>query len=311
MQAWLQLIRWQNLLIILLTQALVWWCLVLPLDPLVLHPLNFILLSVSTIMIAAAGYIINDYFDIKIDQINHPEKVVLGTVIPRKTAIIAHTLINIVAIAGAACVAVAAGHYHWLLLQLFCTGLLWFYSTVYKRRYMSGNIVVALLTALTVAAIYIYEPRMQQAAYATLLRHNVSGVISSLPVWILAVYAYFAFMLTWIREIVKDMEDMEGDAADGCVTMPIKRGLGYAARFASVLALLALLPLVLSGGVLLAYGYLLLGGYVLALLALPLALWIGFLWYGQAEPAHYHTASRMLKIIMLLGICALIIYKYQ
>lgn len=311
MTAWLQLIRWQNLLIILLTQWLAWWCVVQPMGPQVLHFRAFVLLALSTVLVAAAGYIINDYFDVKIDQINHPDKVVLGRVIPRKTAIIAHTVLNVIAVAMAGTVAIAAHKPQWLLLQLGCTGILWVYSTTYKRRYMSGNIIVAVLTALTVIALYIYEPQLQLAARATLARNTERYHVSSLPVWILATYAYFAFMLTWVREIVKDMEDMEGDAADGCVTMPITRGLGYATGFATVLAVLAIVPLLLAGVMLLQYGYTLLAGYVLALLALPLAVWVMYLWRGQAGPAHYHQASRMLKVIMLLGICSLLIYKFQ
>lgn len=309
MAAWLRLIRWQNLLIIALTQGLAWWCLVSPLGPQVLHLPNFTLLSLSTVLIAAAGYIINDYFDIKIDQVNHPERIVLGKVIPRKTAIIAHTLMNMVAVLLVGRVALRAGHLEWVGLQLACTGMLWVYSTTYKRRYMSGNVIVAALTALTVVALYIYEPRLQVAATATLTRSR--DTLSSLPVWILAVYAYFAFMLTWVREIVKDMEDIEGDAADGCVTMPIKRGLGYATTFATGLVVLAFVPLVIWGVVLLMYGYVALGWYILGLLALPVAVWVAYLWRGPAGPAHYHAASRMLKIIMVLGICSLLVYKIQ
>lgn len=311
MTAWLQLIRWQNLLIILLTQWLAWWCVVQPIGPQVLHFPAFALLALSTVLVAAAGYIINDYFDVKIDQINHPDKVVLGKVIPRKTAIIAHTVLNVIAVAMAGTIAVAAHKPQWLLLQLGCTGILWVYSTTYKRQYMSGNIIVAVLTALTVAALYVYEPQLHLAAKAALVRNTGRYAVSSLPVWILVTYAYFAFMLTWVREIVKDMEDMEGDAADGCVTMPITRGLGYATAFATALTVLAIVPLVLAGIILLQYGYMLLAGYVLALLALPLAVWVVYLWRGPAGPAHYHQASRMLKVIMLLGICSLLIYKFQ
>jgi 4-hydroxybenzoate polyprenyltransferase len=296
LMAWLRLIRWQNLLIIALTQLLVWWCVVLPEKPVSLASFNFSLLSLSTVLIAAAGYIINDYFDIKIDQINHPEKVVLGKVIPRKTAIIAHTFINITALALAAVVAVSARHPEWLLIQLGCTGLLWLYSTTYKRQYLTGNISIAVLTSLTVLVLYVYEPALRHPA-------------NPLPVAILLVYAFFAFMLTWIREIVKDMEDLKGDEAEGCITMPIKHGLAYAARFASVLAVVAIVPLAVSAAALFSVGYVLLSSYVLGLLVIPLAVWIWFLWQGAASSAHYHRASRMLKIIMVLGVCSLLIYK--
>lgn len=308
--AWLQLIRWQNLLIISLTQLLVWWCIVLPVAPQVLTLFHISLLTLSTSLIAAAGYIINDYFDIKIDQINHPENVVLGKSIARKTAIIAHTAINVFAIFLAGIVAAAAHHLEWLLLQLLCATLLWFYSTTYKRQYMTGNITVSVLTALTIIALYMYEPALQRIAAHSITSSNAVNS-SSLPVWVLFVYAYFAFMLTWIREIVKDMEDMEGDAAEGCITMPIKRGLSYAARFSSVLAILAVVPLVVSGFVLYQAGFMLMAFYVLVLLALPLLGWLWFLGRGVASPAHYHYASRLLKIIMVLGVGSLLIYKFQ
>jgi len=295
--AWLRLIRWQNLIIIALTQLLAWWCVVLPLKPELLSAAHFLLLMLSTVLIAAAGYIINDYFDIKIDQINHPETVVLGKAIPRKTAIIAHTSINLVAITAAAYLAVRAHHYEWVLLQFACTVLLWYYSTTYKRRFMLGNVTVSVLTALTVLVLIVYEPVMQR------------GI--NLPLLVLIVYSYFAFMLSWIREIIKDMEDMEGDAAEGCVTMPIKRGLSYAARFATVLSILAIIPLVCSAVVLYQYGYMLMAFYAIALLAAPLAAWIWYLWHGVPQPAHYHRCSRMLKIIMVSGICSLLIYKFQ
>lgn len=308
---WLKLIRWQNLLIISLTQLLVWWCVVLPQQPRVLTAAHFCLLTLSTVLIAAAGYIINDYFDIKIDQVNHPEKMVLGKSIPRKTAIIAHTVINVIGIALAGYVAHKARHYEWLLLQLGCASLLWFYSTTYKRRYMVGNITVALLTSLAVMALLIYEPVIQRSVSLPFLHSGNPNRPSPLPFWILCYYAYFAFMLTWMREIVKDMEDLEGDDAEGCVTMPITRGLRYATSFTSVIGVLAILPLLSSAIVLHRHGYTVMAFYVIVLLAIPLALWIWFLWHGPASPAHYHKASRLLKIIMVLGICSLLIYKYQ
>lgn len=98
---WLRLIRWNNLFIILLTQALVWFCVLLPLrrwtnERLLLDTTYFSLLCLSTILIAAAGYIINDYFDIKIDAINRPEKVILENKIHRRAAIIYHSVLNII-----------------------------------------------------------------------------------------------------------------------------------------------------------------------------------------------------------------------
>lgn len=293
--AWLRLVRWRNLVIIALTQFMVWWCVVLPVSPQVLGISNFLALMLSTVFIAAAGYIINDYFDIKIDQRNRPRSVVLGKRIERKNAIIAHTLLNGLALAAVARIALHSGHPEWVLLQAACTIMLWLYSTTYKRQFASGNIMVALLTALTVMTLYVYEPTLHKG--------------TSLQVWIILVYSYFAFVLTWMREIVKDMEDMEGDAAEGCVTMPIRSGLAFATRFTAALSILAVIPLCISGGILLTKGHTLMSVYVLVLLALPLLIWTTYLLRGKPTTSHYSTCSRALKAIMVLGVLALLIHK--
>lgn len=312
--AWFTLIRWYNLLIVFLTQLLAWVFVILPMqqaagDTLLLNAGNFFLVSLSTILIAAAGYIINDYFDIKIDSINRPDKVVLEKKIPMKMAIVMHTVFNVVAIIIVAVVAQQAGHYSWLLLQLGCTALLWFYSTHFKRQFMTGNIVVALLTAFTIAVLILYEPALHGYLREPSILHTANAALPN-PVWVLGVYAYFAFMLTWMREIVKDMEDFKGDAEQGCVTMPIKWGLQRSERFTQAIGLLAALPLLNAGIKLLLSGWWMLGVYALVALVLPLVLWM-FSLGRKATQEHYHKASRQLKVIMVLGILSLAIYYLE
>jgi len=312
--AWLQLIRWRNLIIIFLTQLLAWACVIIPSRhfedvPYVLGPVYFLLLALSTVLIAAAGYIINDYFDIKIDAINRPGKVVLEKQIPRRKAIIAHTLINIVALVLAGIVARRAGHYEWLALQLSCTLLLWFYSTDFKRQFMSGNVIVAILTALTIITLILYEPAMHHYMGRFYFLF-VNGKKFVNPVWVLGVYAYFAFTLTWMREIVKDMEDYKGDAEQGCVTMPIKWGLKRSAQLAQLLGFAAVVPLLIASYKLCAARWWFMGLYTLLALALPVIAWIFFL-QTRVTTEHYHKASRYLKVIMVLGIGSLIIYYFQ
>jgi len=174
-----------------------------------------------------------------------------------------------------------------------CTLLLWFYSTNFKRQYITGNLVVAALTALTILCLVVYEPAMQQFSRVVLL-----------------VYAYFAFMLTWMREIVKDMEDHIGDEAEHCVTMPIKKGLAYAAHFSMLLSILVIVPLGWASVMLFNAHYNWLSAYIAVILIVPIIVWSVFL-SQKTTPAHYHRASSGLKIIMLLGICSLIIYHLQ
>lgn len=267
-----------------------------------LNTTNFLLLSLSTVLIAAAGYIINDYFDIRIDLKNKPEKVVVGKVISSRTSIIAHTVLNVAALLMAGYVAMQAHHYEWPLLQVGCTLLLWIYSTTLKRRYIIGNIAISLLTALTIVTLMAYEPTLQE--------HESGSIPGSLPVWVLSVYAYFAFMLTWIREIVKDMEDMDGDESEGCDTLPIRKGLQFATLFTMGLSLLVMLPLIAATFYLFRFGFNLLGYYIIVALVVPMVIWCMYIGRGFTA-RHYAKASRGLKVIMLLGILSLLLYYYQ
>lgn len=311
--AWLKLVRWYNLLIIFLTQLFAWALVILPMQEhagdLLLSATNFSLLAVSTVLIAAAGYIINDYFDIKIDAINRPDRVVLEKRIPLKSAILMHTILNILGIFLALVVARRGGHYSWILLQLTCTALLWFYSTHLKRQFMSGNVAVALLSAFTITALLLYEPALHSYISQPALIRTAASVVPN-PVWVLGVYTFFAFMLTWMREIVKDMEDFKGDAEQGCVTMPIKWGLQKSEWFTQVLGTLAIIPLLNAGIKLLMSGWEILGIYTLSALVVPLTIWIIALGKKTTQQ-HYHAAATQIKGIMVLGIFSLIIYYIE
>lgn len=312
--AWLRLIRWQNLIIIFLTQLFAWGCVIMPMrhyspEPVILTWNNFLWLSLSTVLIAAAGYIINDYFDVKIDMINRPEKLILEKRIPMKWAIIVHTVLNAAGIFLAVVVARRAGHYSFVAIQLGCTLLLWLYSTSFKRQFMSGNVVVSLLTAFTIAVLMLYENAIRYYLFQDFFIETGYALIPN-PVWVLGTYAYFAFMLTWMREIVKDMEDFKGDAEQGCVTMPIKWGLLRSARFAQALGILTVIPLVIGAIKLLREQWYVLGIYTLAGLALPILLWMYQL-PKEATTKHYSKESRYLKLIMVLGVVSLMIYYFQ
>jgi 4-hydroxybenzoate polyprenyltransferase len=307
---WLRLVRWNNLFIVLLTQLLIWGCVLLPLrewtnEAFLLNSLNFLLVCTSTVLIAAAGYIINDYFDIKIDAINRPDKAILDREINRRQALIVHSVLNILALLLAGFVAAQRGKWHWLWIQLFSTVLLFFYSSHFKRRYVIGNVVVALLTALTVFTLFVYEPALRSFLYRAPMLKKEDAVLPN-PVWVLGIYTGFAFILTWMREIVKDMEDHIGDEAEGCVTMPIRIGLQRSGRFTQLLSLTAIIPLLLAS--VKVQG--LLGAYTFFMLTLPLTIWVLML-NRKASTQHYHLMSRYLKVIMIFGIGSLIVYYFQ
>jgi len=317
--SWLRLIRWSNLLIILLTQLLAWWCLIVPVQQhapgtLLLTPFNFSLLCLSTVLIAAAGYIINDYFDIRIDAINKPDKVILERQIPRKRAIIVHSVLNVLALLLAGIVAWQARHLEWLLLQAGCTYLLWRYSTTWKRQFMTGNLVVAFMTALTILALVLYEPGLQRFFKKCIFVNPMDASYHLNPLLMLGFFCFFAFILTWMREIVKDMEDYKGDAEEGCITMPIKWGLKRTIHFIRFLGIIASVVIGLSAG---AFFYLDAMSkdnfYMTGAMALLFITLLGWLFSigRRFTAAYFHSISRWLKIIMVLGIGSLVVYHYQ
>lgn len=309
--AFFQLIRWRNLLIVFLTQWFIWQCVIYPMKgwsavPVFLSPLRFVMLSLSTILIAAAGYIINDYFDVKIDVINRPQKVIIGKVISRKAAILWHSFFNVSGFVLALWLARDMGNYYVVIIQLVCTVLLWFYSTTFKRQFVTGNVVVALLTGLTVLILAVFEPALYPHINFKYFLTVDNRVLVN-PFGVIAVYTYFAFMLTWMREIVKDMEDFKGDAEDGCVTMPIVIGLQKSTYYVLFFGVLALIPLIIAAVKLFSGRWSVLGLYIFAVLIMPLITWMIFL-PRKATVAHYGKASKYIKMIMIAGIASLLLY---
>jgi 4-hydroxybenzoate polyprenyltransferase len=164
-----------------------------------LNDLRLLLLSTSTVLIAAAGYIINDYYDVKIDFINKPDRVVVGKNITRRFALFFHIILS------SAGVAISFLLSWWIVaINVFSVFMLWLYSNQLKRLPFVGNFAVALLTGLSILVV--------DALYPT--HHGM--------IWI---YAAFAFFMTLVREIVKDMEDLKGDNTYGCKTLPIVWGI--------------------------------------------------------------------------------------
>jgi len=197
----LKLSRTPNLIIIFFTQ----YCVALFLTETelskwhIFSDLKFFLLVLSTTIIAAAGYYINDYYDIKIDMINKPNKVIVGNKLRRRPVLIWHQIFNAIGIVIGMYVSLWVG-----LINLLAAFLLWFYSNRLKRLPLLGNLSVAFLTGLSLLVVGVYFR---------------SGV------FLIFIYAFFAFGITLIREIIKDMEDMKGDEAFGCKSLPIVLGI--------------------------------------------------------------------------------------
>lgn len=308
--AFLRLIRWPNLVFIILTQSLFYYCILLPSFRIgnpeqyinVLIPEMFWLLSLSSVLIAAAGYIINDYFDLNIDRVNKPDRIVVERIIKRRSAIIWHW-----AFSG---LGLVIGFYiSWKirnpiigLSNLICVVLLWFYSTTFKRKLLIGNIVVSLLTAWVILVLYACEFRLHRLVEEGY--HHMLARVYKFAV----LYAAFAFIISLIREVVKDMEDMEGDEGDGCKTMPIVWGIPVSKVFVSTWLGILIVSLLAVQFYVIQYEWWWSIAYSLVFIILPLTRLLRSLRKARTS-SEYHQLSSLIKIIMLTGILSMIFFK--
>jgi 4-hydroxybenzoate polyprenyltransferase len=273
--------------------------------------LQFGLLVFSTMLIAAAGYVINDYFDTRTDLINKPENVVVGIRFSRRHAIILHAILNIMGIG----IGVYLSFYIKLpslsLVFILASGLLWFYSTNYKRQFLIGNLAVSFLTALVPLMVVLFEIPMLNRAYGEIMISYQANFIYIFA-WVSG-FSFFAFVTTLIREIIKDSEDYEGDRASGMKTVPIVMGTKMTKLMVSVLILLTaasliflLLRFIMFSGE--STDYLSMGYFILLLILPLLALLV--LVIRSKSKKDYHRASSVIKLIMLFGILYSVVVFY-
>lgn len=302
----MRLVRWSNLLFL---AALVYimekWVAVPILDRAAFGeqlPWYLLLLVIlATVFIAAGGYVINDYFDVKIDRINRPDEVVVTRTVSKPAAM--RLSVSLSAF-GIVCGIVAAGLLRSMtigILFVIVPGLLWFYSSSYKRLFLVGNVVIALLAALTPLLVAMANVAQLQRLYSSILPYTT--LVQDLYAW-LGGFALFAFLLTWIREIIKDMQDKMGDCEFECHSMPVVWGEKWTKVFVTGLVVLTLavighlwyhvLPFPI-GWMSLSTRYIVLG------VVTPLLGTIWLLWAAKI-PSDYKTCQQLVKFTMLLGV---------
>jgi 4-hydroxybenzoate polyprenyltransferase len=305
----LRLIRYKNLLIIAVTQYLMRYCVVNPIlkvsgMELQMDQLHFILLVLSSVLITAAGYVINDYFDTGTDMLNRPETVIVGKVINRKMAMLIHILLNIIGIGIGIYLSFRINVIALGAAYLFAPGILWFYSTTYKRQFLVGNMIVAIFTGMVPFIVALFEvPLLNQQYKEVLLRLGMN--FNSILGWV-GGFSFFAFLSTLVREIIKDMEDFKGDRAFGRNTLPVVLGIRTSKIITiclvglNVFSLLYLyfrhLMRTVSGST----DYISLA-YFVVLVIIPFLV-LSVIVIKAENKNQYHRASDLTKIIMLAGI---------
>lgn len=296
----LKLIRYQNLLLLALMQLIFRYSFSkLQNIPLALADWQFGLLVLSTVLIAAAGYVINDIFDQDTDNDNKPDKVIVGKSISESKAYNIYAILNI---AG-----VAIGFYlsNVILKPSFATifiliaAALYIYATSLKQMLLLGNIVVALLLSFSVIIIGIFD------IFPATDGENQQFMASIFS--ILLDYALFAFIINFIREIVKDLEDVNGDYNQGMQTLPIVLGISRTSKLVSVISLIPIALLLIyineylfTNNLFIATIY----GFVLVLA--PLILFSIKMWIAKSKE-DFHSLSTLLKWILFFGIVSIVV----
>ena len=305
----LKLVRFVNLLMMAATQYALRFLILKPLIQvnnknlqitdfaLQLSELEFFMIVMATVFIAAGGYVINDYFDRKTDLINRPGRVIVGRLIKRRYAMAMHLIFSFIGVMLGVLVSFSTGITVNSIVFLGISGMLWFYSTSFKRQLLVGNLVIALLVAFVPLIILLFEfPLLiKEYRYYMLATETNLGFMKA---WLLG-YAGFAFLVTLIREIVKDMEDFDGDFVFGRQSIPITLGMPFAK------VIVVFLTLCLIASVYLVYFFFLRDYitliYLSTFVVIPLIILIVLLVRANTK-ALYHKLSLMLKVVMFSGL---------
>ncbi|MEI6507695.1 MAG: geranylgeranylglycerol-phosphate geranylgeranyltransferase [Bacteroidota bacterium] len=288
--AFFKLIRVVNVIIMMIAMMLCYYCLN---DYLIAEDLldrKFILLLISVALTAAAGYIINDYYDVKLDIINKPEKVIIGNIFSRRQAILFHSVLNVLAITASMFINIQV-----VFAVITSSILLYLYSVSFKKQFLIGNIVISFLSGFMVFIIWLFN--------------------KSIPVHLILFYSSFAFISTLIREIIKDTEDIDGDRNYNCKTLPIVAGI------AKTKNVIQSMNFIFVGGIILLLLYTnqisfqsknsenIFSFYILILVLVP-SLSVFYMVNKATTKKHFSRLSLVLKLIMIAGIFSMLLIKF-
>lgn len=298
---YLHLIRYKNLLLIALMQLFIKYGLFTPFAiDITLNGFGFFLLVLSTVCIAAAGNIINDMYDIKIDRINKPEKVLIGKKISEKTANNLYVMVTAIGVAIGFYLSNIIGRPGFAAVFIVIAALLYLYATYLKSMLLVGNLVVAALVAMAILIVGLFDllPAITPANQPT--QATIFGILLD--------YALFAFIINFIREIVKDLQDINGDKNGGMNTLPIAIGRKRTTRLVFLLGI-GLLAAVIAYMYIYLYSNQVAVLYFLFLVIAPLLYFIVKSW-GAETIKEYAFLSTLLKVIMFLGMSSILVFQF-
>jgi len=267
--------------------------------PLALADWQYGLLVLSTVLIAAAGYVINNIYDVATDSINKPNDVVIGKGISETAGYNIYIVLNITGVSIGFYLSNIIMRPGFATLFILIASLLYFYSTSLKQIMVLGNFIVALLLAFSVLIIGFFD---LFPATTVENRAQMASLFS-----ILTDYALFAFMINFIREIIKDIEDVNGDYNQGMNTLPIAIGNSRAAKIALGLAVIPfILTLLYIDKYFVENNLLIITIYAFAFVLAPLLYFIVKIFSAKSQK-DFHHLSTVLKLILLFGILSILV----
>jgi len=294
----LNFIRWKNVLIITLIMLLIKFVLFERFElSMALDRYHYALLTLSTLCVAIAGYIINDIYDTKADKINKPHRLFVGKKITRESAYNLFIAFNSAGLLIGMYLSYHVGHTSYFIIYVITSLLLYQYAKYLKKKFLLGNVLVSFVVFLSILLPVVFD----LLPVTSELNEREQMVAFRL----VSLFAIFGFFMTLVREIVKDMEDVKGDLAINVRSLPVVLGTG---RTKAILTATTALLLLAVGY----FAYLLIelepyaSAYLSIFVAVPLLYFIFDLWKA-GDKKELHRSSSILKIIMLFGILTLLL----
>lgn len=300
----LRLIRWYNLLFILI---LIWvmekWVAVPLLGPWGEQIPTWMLLLMmgAVVCIAAGGYVINDYFDIKIDRINRPERLIVSNTVTKTEAMWTFRILTIIGIILGLGLSWLVHSSSLALVFVLVPGLLWFYSASYKRQFLIGNLIVSLAASVTPMVVAITNVAILRLRFPDLLDYTT--LVHDLYAWI-GGFAFFAFLTTLVREIIKDLQDAPGDRELECHSLPVVIGTMPTKIVVTILTIIIMASILYLNFAVVPFphGFTDLSTrFALYGLAVPMACSLWLVWAARIE-SDYRMPQLVWKFIMFIGV---------
>lgn len=270
-----------------------------------LSNIHFYLLLLMTLCITTAGYVINDYFDLKRDYINRdPKDIIVGKNISRRMAMATHFVLSAIGVIIGLYLSYVLRVWVLALLPLFVIGLLWFYSTEYKRQFIIGNIILAVLGVLPILLTVLYEPALFKA-YLNPEHRAIAILIFKVVLFFTAI----AFGINLLYALVKDLQDLPGDEATNCRTLPIVAGemaSKYTFSIVTVMLIFALFYIQNMQYANQAYVPLM---YIVFAIEVPLVL-ANIMLYLTNKVEKYRYVSFVVSLIMMFGIGSILVLNF-